>query len=401
MTVLFLAAIHALPILIVGLVTGSRSTLNLVTLFMCVIAVIIGGNRYAGIDLLAIGISYGVIFDKTKYSGKKLISKKHSIEDVPCIEDWPEENTADPVDDFGELFSGEDLRSKSLKSDFNKKKKDAALLLISKSNPLKFLWGKKCFAILYAGNNNALKYHAYEDAIFTMVLLNQDDMSCKAYVTAAKDKRGVLVFEKWSGFGVEISKNEEPGVFNDIEEFVYEAVSYLDLYDCNLRVGPFLLALDDSLKDDYIDSRLSNMEVLSAETVLQEGVNFFKVSFAGWSHMVLYKGMAPSLLPYANDGAIFTIAYTNRDMVLEAYVTAVKDKNGDTFFESYSLTTPHWGSDIFRDVDPNVYVDIKIFIEFSIPFLCRQTSEFDDIGIFLAIKKQILSLDNDIKFLEL
>ncbi len=58
MTVLFIAALHAIPILIVGFTSKSRTALNLTTAIMCLVAISIGNPAFVVSDLVAIGIGY-------------------------------------------------------------------------------------------------------------------------------------------------------------------------------------------------------------------------------------------------------------------------------------------------------------------------------------------------------
>lgn len=398
MTVLFLAAIHAIPILIVGLVTGSRSTLNLVTLFMCVIAVIVGGSRYAFIDLLVVGISYLIIVSNTEYSTNKPSTKQQSnIETVEEDIKGSTEVSCDSSEHFGFDIDGRSIKPTNEKLSY--KKKERAQLLISKSNPLKFFWGRKYFTILYEGNRPTLECNPYEEAIFTMALFDQGDLSRKAYMTVAKNEDGEFFRCVFSDIGSEIfeeqNKLTDNVIVSDIKAFISAAIYTLDTFERHLREGPFVLALKENILGEYVESRLSSMERLTADSLLIKNVNYFEVPRMDLCEMILYKGNAPSIVPHTYEGAIFTMAYFYYGPLSE-YVTAAKDENGDFFLERYHRDGyPNHGSRIYKDVDPDIYTDIKIFIETATPFFSDEYHGNGCENILLLIKKQLLALSND------
>lgn len=69
MTVLFLAAIQALPVLLVGLFARNKLALNITAIAMVLFAIAMGNIAYLMADLVLIGIAYAI--------GVAVISQKH------------------------------------------------------------------------------------------------------------------------------------------------------------------------------------------------------------------------------------------------------------------------------------------------------------------------------------
>jgi len=58
--VLLIAALHAVPLLLVPVFSSKITTLNTATVIMCVIAVASGSAQYIVADLIAVAIGYAV-----------------------------------------------------------------------------------------------------------------------------------------------------------------------------------------------------------------------------------------------------------------------------------------------------------------------------------------------------
>ena len=57
-TILTIAAFHAIPIILTGLLVGTRKSVDIAAVVMCVVAVVAGSIDYAVWDLAAVGIAW-------------------------------------------------------------------------------------------------------------------------------------------------------------------------------------------------------------------------------------------------------------------------------------------------------------------------------------------------------
>jgi len=71
MTALFIAILHAIPILFVGFVSKSRSALNVTTAIMCLVSVVIGSSTFIVSDLIAIGAGYFIVVNFLNQTGTR------------------------------------------------------------------------------------------------------------------------------------------------------------------------------------------------------------------------------------------------------------------------------------------------------------------------------------------
>ena len=58
MRVLLIAALHAIPIVLIGLVVQKKWSVDITALIMCFVAIATGSPRYILVDLVAVGIAW-------------------------------------------------------------------------------------------------------------------------------------------------------------------------------------------------------------------------------------------------------------------------------------------------------------------------------------------------------
>lgn len=77
-TILLIAAAHAIPVLIFGSISSGAATLT--SLVMCLIAITIGAPQYIPVDLGAIGIAWFIVSNANSQSTSTLETEKKNFE---------------------------------------------------------------------------------------------------------------------------------------------------------------------------------------------------------------------------------------------------------------------------------------------------------------------------------
>lgn len=58
MKALLIAAAHAIPVVLLGLIVPKRAVVNITAIIMCIVAIATGNPRYMVMDLLAVGLAW-------------------------------------------------------------------------------------------------------------------------------------------------------------------------------------------------------------------------------------------------------------------------------------------------------------------------------------------------------